>query len=173
MFTKKRLALGAAIAVVATTGVATDGFGALTDPVMAKRIDVVIDGNLIASFNDFTVTSEIEPSEYWEVDGTSSQLNKLSGKLKPPQIVLKHAMTTSPVLWAWMDSVRSGGMAGVRRTVSITVYNAAGKPTAKFWLENGWPIKLHADMEGASTTDGTPVVEDVTLSGEYVKRVAP
>jgi T4-like virus tail tube protein gp19 len=64
-------------------------------------------------------------------------------------------------------------MAAARRSVSIVVYNAAGKPTAKFWLANGWPIKLQADMEGASTTDGTPVVEDVTLSGEYVTRVAP
>ena len=173
MITKKRLALGAAIAVVGTTGVATDGFGALTDPVMAKRIDVVVDGNVIASFNDFTVTSEIEPSEYWEVDSNSAQVNKLPGKLKPPQIVLKHAMTTSPLLWAWQDAVRNGGMAAARRGVSIAVYNAAGKPTAKFWLENGWPIKLQADMEGASTADGTPVVENVTLSGEYVKRVAP
>jgi hypothetical protein len=106
MLTRKRLALGAAIAVVATAGVATDGFGALTDPVMAKRIDVVVDGSVIASFNDFTVTSEIEPSEYYEVDSTGVQINKLPAKLKPPQIVLKHAMTTSPLLWAWMDTVR-------------------------------------------------------------------
>jgi phage tail-like protein len=144
-----------------------------TDPITASRFSITIDGYEIATFSELVgMTTQIEPSEYWETDRAGEvSIKKLPGKAKPPTITLKRGMNGSLELWAWLEAVRSGTMQAARRSCSLTAYNAEGQPVAKYWLEKAWPTKLEVSSLKAGATEA--LMETVTLTAEYIQRVAP
>jgi phage tail-like protein len=62
-------------------------------------------------------------------------------------------------------------MNAARRSVSLTAFNTEGTPVAKWWLEKAWPTKL--DVGGMKAGATQTLVETVTLTAEYIQRVAP
>jgi phage tail-like protein len=143
-----------------------------SDVITANRFAIVIDGYEIAVFAELSgITVEVEPPEYWESTGTAVEVNKLLGKIKPPTITLKRGMSGSLELWSWHEAVRKGNMAAARRSCSLVMYNAEGKPVGKYWLEKAWPSKL--DLAGLKAGAGEALMETVTLVCEYIQRVAP
>ena len=169
----RRLALATVLAAVGASAVATSGFGQLgNEPITANRFVVTIDGYEIASFQELAgITAEVEPSEYWSTSGDSVTVNKLAGKIKPPAVTLRRGMTNSRELWSWFEAVRLGTMAAARRSATLTAFNAEGQPVAKWWLEKAWPSKLEAGALRAGSTQ--TMTETVTLTAQYVQRVAP
>ena len=169
----RRLLVALALAVAGTSAVATSGFGALSDPITANRFVLTIDQVDIATFSELSgLASEIEFADYWETSGGSVEVFKLPGKLKPPTVTLKRAMTGALDLWAWHETVRMGRMDLARRSASLTMYNAENKAVARFWLEKAWPSKLVLDGAGAARS-GQPLVETATFSMEGIQRVSP
>jgi phage tail-like protein len=157
---------------VAASAVATSGFGQLgNETITANRFVITLDGFEIATFQELSgITTEVESSAYWEASGENIQLNKLVGKLKPPTITLKRALTDSLELWSWHEAVRAGVLGAARRSASLTAFGADGRPVAKWWLEKAWPSKLETGtLKGDSTQ---PMIETVTLTTEYVQRIA-
>ena len=140
--------------------------------ITANRYTITIDGFEIATFSELRgIVSEVEPQEYWEVNGDNITLNKLPGKFKPPTITLKRGMKGSLELWTWHEAVRTGNMAAARRSVSLTMFNSEGKPVAKYWLEKAWPSKV--ELTGLKAGASEALLESVTLSCEYIQRMAP
>jgi phage tail-like protein len=81
-------------------------------------------------------------------------------------------MTGSLELWSWHEAARKGTMGGAaRRSCSIIMYNAEGKPVGKYYLENAWPSKM--DFAGLKAGASEALIETVTLTCEYIQRVAP
>lgn len=143
-----------------------------SDVITANRYSITIDGYEIATFQELSgIVAEIEPTDYWQTSGDQVEVNKLPGKLKPPQITLKRGMNGSLELWAWHQAVRQGTMGAARRSCSLTMYNSEGTPVAKYWLEKAWPTKI--ELAGLKAGAGEALVETVVLTAEYIQRVAP
>jgi len=80
-------------------------------------------------------------------------------------------MNGSLELWAWHEAVRVGTMGAARRSCTLTMFNAEGKPVAKYWLEKAWPTKM--DLAGLKAGASEALIETVTSTCEYIKRVTP
>ena len=140
--------------------------------ITANRFAIVIDGHEIAVFSELSgIITEVEAPEYWEAGGDAIMVNKLPGKLKPPTITLRRGMTGSLELWSWHEAVRKGTMGAARRSCSLIMYTAEGKPVGKYWLEKAWPAKM--ELAGLKTGASEALIETVTLTCEYIQRVAP
>jgi len=151
---------------------ATSAVASESEPRRAARYSLTIDGYEIASFSELSgIVAEVEASEYWESSGDEVHVNKLAGKVKPPEITLKRGMNGSLELWSWHEAVRRGTMSAARRSCSLTMYNAEGKPVAKYWLEKAWPKKI--DIAGLKAGSSEALIETVVLSAEHIQRLAP
>ena len=143
-----------------------------SDIITASRFSVTIDGYEIATFQELSgIVAEVESTDYWETDPSGVQINKLPGKVKPPTVTLKRGMNGSLELWSWHEAVRAGNMGAARRSCTLTMVNDEGKPVAKYWLEKAWPSKM--DLAGLKAGASEALMETVTLTCEYIKRVAP
>ena len=54
-----------------------------------------------------------------------------------------------------------GDVAAARKNVTLTMYNAAGEPVARYHLTNAWPAKL--EINGLKAGAGSVLLETVTL----------
>ncbi len=140
-----------------------------SEALTASRFSLTIDGSEIAAFSELQgITSEVVPGEYAE--GTDLRaVAKLPGTVKPPTIALKRGKTSSLELWAWHEAVRNGDLAAARKSCSLTMHNAEGKPVARYRLEHAWPSKLEVGSLKAGSTD--VLHETVTLVCERLQRV--
>jgi phage tail-like protein len=135
----------------------------------ADRLSLTIDGYEIASFSELAgIATEVEPVEFLESANREVIRKKLPGKSKPPTVVLKRARGPSPELWSWHQAVLGGDIAAARRSCSLTMFNADGKPVARYHLEQAWPAKLEIGGLKAGASD---VVEAVTLVAERIHKV--
>jgi phage tail-like protein len=143
-----------------------------SDVITANRFALTIDGYEIASFQELQgIVAEVEPPEYWEPSATSTTTKPPPGKIKPPTITLKRGMNGSLEMWAWHEAARAGTSGAARRSCALTMTNADGKPVAKYWLEKAWPTKM--ELAGLKAGASEALMETVTLTCEYIKRVAP
>jgi phage tail-like protein len=141
------------------------------DVISATRFSITIDGYEIASFSELTgITTEVEPAEYVETP-TAPAVSKLPGKVKPPTIVLKRGVNGSLEMWSWHEAVLRGNMSAARRSCSLTMYNAEGKPMARYYLEKAWPSKM--ELAGLKAGASEALMETVTLTCEHIQRVSP
>jgi phage tail-like protein len=142
------------------------------DVITANRFSITIDGYEIATFQELSgIVAEVEASDYWETNASNPTVSKLAGKLKPPTVTLKRGMNGSLELWAWHESVRKGTMSAARRSCTLTMFNSEGKPVGRYWLEKAWPSKL--EVGGLKAGASEALMETVTLTCEYIQRVAP
>ncbi len=159
---------GGVLAATVLTGTASAQ--APSSTITGTRFSITIDGYEIASFSELAgIVAEVEPSEYWETNGESVPVNRLPGKIKPPQITLKRGLNSNLELWAWHEAVRTGQIGAARRSCSLTIFNKSGQPVGKYWLEKAWPNKIDLSSAGA----GEALLETVVLTCEYIQRVAP
>lgn len=152
-----RLTVAVAIIAMGVGGLAASGSSQTpTDVITANRFSITIDGVEIATFAELTgIVTEAEAS----------------GKLKPPTVTLKRGMTGNRELWSWHEAVRLGNLGAARRSASLTMFNSVGQPVAKFWLEKAWPSKI--DLAGVKAGASEALIETVTLTTEYIQRIAP
>jgi hypothetical protein len=132
------IALIAAL-VAALAAVSAADARAASPAVEAARFSITIDGVEIAAF---------------------SQLAEVA----PGTLVLRRgSTTTSKSLWAWHEAALMGQIAAAKDAV-VVMYDTAGKPVARYHLENAWPSKLEI---GALKSDSNEVaVEGITLCHE-------
>jgi phage tail-like protein len=141
------------------------------DVISATRFSITIDGYEIASFSELAgITTEVELAEYVETP-TAPAVSKLPGKVKPPTIVLKRGVNGSLEMWSWHEAVLRGNMSAARRSCSLTMYNAEGKPMARYYLEKAWPSKM--ELAGLKAGASEALMETVTLTCEHIQRVSP
>jgi phage tail-like protein len=135
------------------------------DALTAARFSLTIDGYEIAAFSELVgITSEVEAPP---ADAT---LKKLPGKRTPPTVTLKRGMTSSMELSAWHEAALAGNAAAAK-SASLVMYDATGKPVARYHLEHAWPSKLEIGALKAGASE--VLYETVTLTAENLQRVAP
>jgi len=145
---------------------------ASSEPITANRFTIEVGAQKLATFQELAgINAEVENTEYWATNDGGPAVNKLAGKLKPPTITFRRGMDGSMELWAWHESVRNGQMDVGRKSCSLIMYNAAGKPVAKYWLEGAWPSKM--EISGLKAGSSEALIETVTLTCERIQRMAP
>ena len=166
--------LGGALLAAAAFGAWTSASqGADESPITASRFGISIDGVQVAIFSELAGISsgvDAEDVEWVSRDGTVTV--KLPGKRTPPTVTLKRGMTRSLELNAWHELVILGDVAAARKNVTLTMFNVAGEPVARWHLENAWPAKF--DIGGLKAEDGSSaLIETVTLVCDHIRRVSP
>lgn len=163
------LIAAASIGVLASAGFGqTQANGGLT----ATRFALTIDGTEIASFSELAgITSEVAPTVYMTGTDKATVLKKLPGARKPPTLVLKRGLTGGMELFAWHQAVLNGDVNAARKNCTLTMYNSAGEPVAKYFLLNAWPFKL--EIGGLKAGSSEVLFETLYLTAERVQRVSP
>lgn len=163
------LIAAASIGVLASAGFGqTQTSGALT----ATRFALTIDGTEIASFSELAgITSEVAPTAYMTSTDKATILKKLPGARKPPTLVLKRGMTGGMELYAWHQAALLGDINRARKNCTLTIYDSAGEPVAKYVLFNAWPFKLEVGALKAGSSE--VLSETLSLTAERIQRMAP
>ena len=71
-------------------------------------------------------------------------------------IVLKRAQTQDPQMWSWHEAARFGEMGAARKSCSLVMFDADGKPVARYHLENAWPCKIELGALRAGSSKCSP-----------------
>lgn len=143
-----------------------------TAPITASRFSLTVDGFEIATFSELSgISSEIEPSEYWETKNDTVNVKKVAGKAKLPTVTLKRGMNGSMELWSWHEAARQGSLSVARRSCSLTMYNESGQPVAKYFLKKAWPSKI--ELTGLTAGASEALIESVTLTVDHIQRISP
>jgi phage tail-like protein len=140
------------------------------DGLTAARFSITIDGYEIAAFSELGgITSEVEAVDFQE-SADKEILKKLPGKASAA-VVLKRGLTQGLELWSWHEAVRNGDIAAARKSASLVIHDASGKPVGRYHLENAWPSKVEVD--GLTATGGSQVLfETVTFVADNIQRVS-
>ena len=168
-------ALGAAVVLAAAgVGVLAPAGSSQTgarDAITAARYVLTTDGKELASFSELQgITTEVTPTEYVSSADNKTIQRKLPGKTKPPTLVLKRGKNSGLELFAWHEAARNGQLSA-RKSCTLTMYNSAGEPVAKYYLPNAWPFKLEISALKAGSSE--VLYETVHLSADSVQRLAP
>jgi phage tail-like protein len=143
-----------------------------TSPITVSRFALVIDGVELGVFSELLgITAEVDQVDYYSAGDDDLHISKLGGKLKPPTIELKRAMTGGMELWAWREAALSGQAAGVKKNCALIMFDGTGKPVARYVLTNAWPSRL--ELLGLKAGSPEPPMEAVTLVADAIRRVAP
>jgi phage tail-like protein len=140
--------------------------GATEPPVVTvARFSITIDGVEIGQFSELVgITSEVEPVEF-----QSGEPLKPAARRIPPTVTLKRGHNKDMGIFAWHESVLSGGVKA-RKNCSLMMYGADGKPVGRYYLESAWPSKV--DISGIKSDTGDVLFETVTLTCDGLQRIA-
>jgi phage tail-like protein len=155
----------------ASAGAATGATAGPSDGLTAARFSITIDGYEIAAFSELVgITTEVEAVDFQESADKEVIVKKVPGKATAT-VVLKRGLTQGLELWAWHEAVRNGDIAAARKSASLVVYDASGKPVGRYHLENAWPSKLEVD--GLKAAGGSQALfETATLVADHIQRVS-
>lgn len=113
-------------------------------------------------------------SQKWGSEAKNKGLvvrTKLPGNVKSGNLTLRRGLTCSMTLWDWFQSVQVGNWAKQRRNASLTIYNQAAEPQARFDLTGAWPTSYKIADVSARSTDIE--VEELEIAFEEFKRSQP
>ena len=118
------------------------------------------------------ITTSVEVVDFVESCDKEMILKKLPGKREPADDRVEAGQEHR----AWScgrgtKPLALGDMVAARKSCSLVMFDADGKPVARYHLENAWPckIELGALKAGASEV----LMETVTIVCEHIQRVAP
>lgn len=118
---------------------------AIDYPYRVFRYQVQTDGIDRAGFSEVSgMSTTIDAVEYREGDDLRNTPRKLPGLTKFGNVTLRWGVTDDSSFLEWLFSVsptNSVQPTGIKRhNVTITLYNDAGTPGAKWHLINAWPL---------------------------------
>lgn len=143
-----------------------------TDALTAARFSISIDGYEIASFSELQgITTSVDVVDFIESSDKEVIQKKYPGRRGLPNIQLKRGKNNSMELWTWHEAVLMGDMGLARKSCSLVMYNVAGKPVARYHLEQAWPAKIEIGALRAGASE--VLMESVTIVCEHIQRVSP
>lgn len=145
---------------------------ARNDPLRNFRFRLEIDNITQAGFSEVMIAeTTIDAIDYRE--GTDPpHVRKLSGLTKYGNITLKWGMTTGGAaldLFKWHADVSAGLIKDRRKKVVIVVLDEAGTDSARFVVEEAWPIKY--DPSDLNAKGNETEIELLELANEGIERV--
>lgn len=140
------------------------------DPLIGFNFEIDVAGKAKGYFSEVSgISSENEVTEMKIVSGGYKEIiRKLPGRLKWGDITLKRGITANMDFWKWRQEVENGNVQQARANCTITMYDQAATPVAKWNLVSAWPSKLTGP---SMSTDSSAVgIEEVTLVCEGFER---
>ena len=140
---------------------------ASTSPLTAARFELTLDGHSLAVFSELvgiSSTATLPPSSPGDVIVT------LPTATGTPTVTLRRPMTRNIEMAAWHELVILGDVAAARKSVSLTAYDAGGRPVARYHLTDAWPSKLEVTTLKAGASE--VLMETVTMTCEFIQRVS-
>ncbi len=98
-------------------------------------------------------------------EGAGDAVRKLPGRQNVGDVICTRGLTSSAELTAWRKLVEDGKIAEARSSVTVTLYDEALTPVARWELGNAWPSELQA------LGTQTAAAESVTIVCESIQRV--
>jgi phage tail-like protein len=139
--------------------------GVRVDPYSNFRFHVEINGITYGMFRECTgFMSEIAITE--NPQGGVFETQKLPGRVKYSNIVLKWGLTDSTDLYKWHADAIKGTI--VRKNGSIRVLDSLGQEKVRWNFVNGWPSKYDAPDFNASSDD--IAIETLEIAIERLER---
>jgi phage tail-like protein len=141
------------------------------DSLISSFFSLEITGKLVGAFREVTNLGSENSVVEDKARGADGKyiIKKIPGTLKWNDITLKQGLTDNMDMWKWRKLVEEGNVEKARANGSITMYDTAGKPIAKWDLVNCWPSKLTGP---AGKADGNEVaVQELVLTHEGYSRV--
>jgi phage tail-like protein len=134
-----------------------------------------IQGKVSGYFTEaYNIGSEHEIIEHKVVSQKGMEVvQKIPGRLKISDIILKRGITNNMDLWTWRQEVVDGKVNSVRRDGSLIMFDKSLKEVARWNFLRAWPSKLIGNPVDASATSpgGGMAIEQVNISVEWIKRV--
>jgi len=143
------------------------------DPLASFQYAVEIQGKVSGYFTECSgLGSEHEVIEHKVVDSKGKEIiQKVPGRLKWENIVLKRGITDSMDIWDWRKKVEDGNVDEARANGSIVMMDQHLNPVARWNFENAWPVKVSGpSMKSDSSAIG---IEELTIAHEGLWRVRP
>jgi phage tail-like protein len=103
-------------------------------------------------------------------DAPTSSLNTVGTPNGTQTLTFRRAMTRNIEIAAWHELVKLGDVAAARKSFSITAYDAAGTPVARYHVTDGFPSKLEVTTLKAGASE--VLMETVTFTCEFIQRVS-
>ena len=110
-----------------------------------------------------------ETARFSELQGVRSPADAVAFPNQPMNgtLTFRRSSTGNPKISAWH-------MSGARKNGSIVMYDAGGKPVARWNFTNGWPSKWgrvsRIDSFTLKQRVRSPAVEELTLHYEHISR---
>jgi phage tail-like protein len=143
------------------------------DPLVSFQYAVEIQGKVSGYFTECAgLGSEHEVIEHKVVDSKGKEvIQKVPGRLKWENIVLKRGITDSMDIWDWRKKVEEGKVDDARANGSIVMMDQHLNAVARWNFENAWPVKVSGpSMKSDSNEIG---IEELTIAHEGLWRVRP
>jgi phage tail-like protein len=123
--------------------------GVRNDPYRSFNFQLLIDGVPLGAFSEASgLTAEGDSVDYREGTDMQSNVRKLVGLRKYPNITLKRGYTQDKSLWLWYTAIVNG--TPDRRNVTIVLMNEAHLPVLRWHAENAWVNKIEGPSFKAS-----------------------
>ena len=141
------------------------------DPLVGFHFQIEVQGQVTGYFTEVSgLGSEHEIVEHKVVNEKGVEVVlKVPGRLKWENITLKRGITSDMQIWEWRKMVENGDVKGARSNGSVTMFDQALTPVARWEFQNAWPVKVTGpSVKSDSNEIG---VEELTLAHEYITRV--
>jgi len=126
-----------------------------------------IDGLTLGYFTGCSgISIDLDPVNFKQGDGKMIIERKRPGRPKYAEVELKRGLTASTSLYEWFDAIVTGKDKTPYKTATITVFDRAAAPIAKFRLDKCWPSKLSVSDLSASKDD--VMIESLTMQHELL-----
>ena len=139
-------------------------------PILGFHFALELQGKVTGYFTECSgIGSENEIVEHKVVTPDGHQkVMKIPGRLKWGDITLKRGVTSSMDIWNWRKLVEDGKVEEARCNGTITMFDQALQPVARWNFEGAWPSKVSGPTP---KSDGNEIsVEELTIAHEYIKR---
>lgn len=99
-------------------------------------------------------------------DGKTRVVQKIPGRAKYSEVVLKRGFTPSTEMYDWFKEVLDAKDKTPYKTGAIVVFSRIGVEEARFSLLNMWPSKLSVSDLSAGSDE--VMVEELTMQHEFI-----
>jgi phage tail-like protein len=140
------------------------------DPLVSFHFGVEVSGKATGYFMEVSgIGSENEVAEHKVMSGKGESIGrKIPGRLKWNDITMKRGITSNLDFYEWRKEVEQGYVDKARVAVTITMFDQALNPIAKWDLTAAWPSKISGPSLKSDSSDIG--VEEITICHEGIER---
>lgn len=112
---------------------------------------------------------EVTPQRWARASFGKVVRTKIPGNIKVENLIFRRGMTTSVILWNWIETVYSGEWSQQRRDGSLTVFDQAGVARFRLDILGAWPVRYQAaDVHSAGEAIE---IEELEVAFDMIERV--